>query len=426
MTLTNLALVNAKPREKDYKLADGKGLFLLVKANGSKYWRWSYRFGGKQKTMAMGVYPEATAKSVRDKRDVLRLVLSEGDDPADHRRKVKQAKIEEIERGILFTDVIDKWFAAWETEYSGKTIIRNRGIINLWIKPYLENVPAKDVDAVWVLGLIRRLENIDKRPTAHKAYTILKKIFAYSIAEPTIPIDRNWAMDIGELRKPLAESHYAALISPQDVGKLMHSIATSSSFWLTKLAMRLSLHWFIRPGELRTLKWDDINWDLQCVQIDADSMKKTKTVQEHWVPLSRQAMEMLLFIKHNGYASVFVFPSSRNLSRPISENTVNVALKGMGYKGKQTAHGLRATARTLLEEELGENALHIEHQLAHVVRDTNGRAYNRTTMLSERREMLQRWSDYLDDIEYKATHGIPIKTKYESSLQGNPNEKDTT
>lgn len=416
MALTNMEIANAKPRETDYKLSDGKGLYLLVKKNGSKYWRWSYRFNKKQKTMAMGIYPEVGAKDARTKRDDLRLVLADGHDPSEHLKEIKRQRIAEEQSGLLFNDVIDDWFKDWEKEYSGKTIVRNQGIVDNWIKPFVKDVSAKDINANHVLEIIQRLETLEKRPTAHKAYTILRKIFAYSIARPDVPIDRNWALDINELRKPLPESHYAAMITPKEIGDLLHAIATSSASWLTKLAMRLSLHWFVRPGELRNLKWDDINWDMQCVQIEAEDMKKTKTVQEHWVPLSSQAVEMLKFIKHNGYASVFVFPSVRSVMRPISENTVNTALKKMGYKGKQTAHGLRATARTLLEEELSENPLHIEHQLAHVVRDANGRAYNRTTMLDERRAMLQRWSDYLDELEYKATHGIEIKSKYEISV----------
>lgn len=416
MTLTVMALTNLKPKDKDYKISDGKGLFLLVKINGSKYWRWSYRFDGKQKTMAFGVYPEVSLKAAREKHSELRLVLAKGFDPQLYTKNIKLERAQDARKGVMFNDLLDVWFDHQKTELSEKSIKRDLGIINLWIKPFTLDIEARQINATHVLGLIKRLENADKRPTAHKLYTILKKFFAYCIAEPTIPIDRNWAIDIGSLKKPLLESHYAAMVTPKEIGSLLHSIATCSSFWLTKLAMRLSLHWFIRPGELRKLKWEDINWDMQCVQIDADDMKKTKTVQEHWVPLTKQTKEMLLFIKHNGYASVFVFPSVRNVGNPISENTVNVAIKKMGFKGKQTAHGLRATARTLLEEELGENPTYVEHQLAHVVRDANGRAYNRTTMLDERRAMLQRWSDYLDTLEYKATHGIEIKSKYEESL----------
>jgi len=416
MALTNMELINAKPRDKDYKMSDGKGLFILIKTNGSKYWRWNYRYDGKQKTMALGVFPEMGAKLVREKHTQLRMVLEEGFDPHLHVKQVKLARVKESQKGVMFNEVLETWFADWKTDYKYNSIKRNRGIIDNWIKPFCLNLQAKDMDAAHVLSLIKRLEAIDKRPTAHKLYTVLKKMFAWCIAEPSIPIDRNWAMDIGELRKPLLESHYAAMVTPKEIGGLLHSIATSSSFWLTKIAMRLSLHWFVRPGELRKLKWDNINWDMNCIRIDSEDMKKTKTVQEHWIPISTQALDMLQFIKHNGYASVFVFPSSRNLSNPISENTVNVAIKKMGFKGKQTAHGLRATARTLLEEELGENATFVEHQLAHVVRDANGRAYNRTTMLDERRAMLQRWSDYLDQLEYKATHGIEIKSKYETSI----------
>lgn len=416
MPLTNLALANATPRDKDYKLSDGKGLYLLVKKSGSKYWRWAYRYDGKQRTMALGVYPEVSAKTVRERHTELRVVLATGSDPQEHTKQVKLDKVKQNETGVMFNDVLDTWFEDWKTEYHGKTIVRNSGIIENWIKPFTIDLQAKDMNGTVVIGLIRRLEALDKRPTAHKIYTILKQMFAWCIAEPSIPIDRNWAMDIGELRKPLLESHYAAMVTPKEIGVLLKTIGASNSFWLTKLAMRLSLHWFIRPGELRNLKWSDVNWDMECVQIDAGDMKKTKTVQEHWVPLTKQTKDMLLFIKHNGYASVFVFPSVRSLRKPISENTVNTALKTMGFKGKQTAHGLRATARTLLEEELGENALYVEHQLAHVVRDANGRAYNRTTMLDERREMLQRWSDYLDELEYKSVHGIDIKSKYETAL----------
>lgn len=416
MALTNMELSTAKPKDKDYKLTDGKGLYLLVNKNGRKYWRWNYRFDNKQKTMAFGVYPEITAKAAREKRDKLRLILAEGDDPKLHIENEKQLKLEKAQEGILFGEVLDAWFNEWKTEYKANTIKRNGSIIDIWLKPYIGHIPAKQINANDILGVIRRLENLEQRPTAHKAFTILKKTFSYAIADPALPIDRNWAVDIGELKKPLLESHYAAMITPKEVGQLLHNIATSSSAWLTKLAMRLSLHWFIRPGELRNLYWTDINWEMSCVQISADKLKKTKTVQEHWIPLSKQAKKMLEFIQHNGYKSELVFPSNRNLTKPISENTVNTALSNMGYKGVQTAHGLRATARTLLEEELNENPLYVEHQLAHVVRDANGRAYNRTTMLDERRAMLQRWSDYLDELEHKATRGIEIKSKYETSL----------
>jgi integrase len=416
MALTDMALANAKPKEKDYKLSDSKGLYCLVKTNKAKYWRWAYRYNNKQKTMAFGVYPEVTIKMARDKRDAARLILIGGDDPQEHLKETKLKRIEEIALTLPIRDVIDKFFIYYSDGKDFKTINKAEGLLRNWVKPVIGNIECGNIKAQDVLGLIRKIEEQGKRPTAHKVAALLNGFFAYCIADPDVPIDRNWLNDIKTLIKPAPEKHHPALITPKEVGRLLCDMDSSKSYWLTRIAMKLSIHWFIRPGELRTIKWDNVNWDLNCIQIDKEVMKKTSTNQDHWIPMSTQAKEMLVFIKQNNRPSEYVFPSIRSLLKPMSENTVNSAIRCMGYVGKQTAHGLRATARTLLDEELSQNPEYIEHQLAHKVKDANGRAYNRTTKLDERRVMLQLWSDYLDELESKTKQGIVIKSKYETSL----------
>ncbi|OFA33332.1 hypothetical protein BAE46_01060 [Glaciecola punicea] len=416
MALTNMAILNAKPDVKDYKLSDGKSLHLLVKKSGSKYWRWSYRYDGKQKTLAIGVYPEVSIKVARDKVDRLRVVLSDGLDPSQYVNDIKKKHIAASYKGMSVSDALSMFFKEYCVDKDDKSIRGIDGLIRNWIKPAIGNVACVDINAQDVLGIVRGIEKKDMRPTAHKVATLLKQFFAFCIAEPTIQIDRNWMLDVISLLKPLPESHHPALITPTDVAQLLGDIDGSKSYWTTKIAIRLSINWFVRPGELRKLLWQDINWAMECVQISKSEMKKTSSSQDHWIPFTRQTKEMLQFLLDNNRTSAFVFPSIRNLHKPMSENTVNGAIRNMGYQGKQTAHGLRATARTLLDEELKQNPNYIEHQLAHRVKDANGRAYNRTTQLNERRVMLQLWSDYLDELEYKAKNGIEVKSAYEQAI----------
>lgn len=430
MALTGLTVSNAKPKDKDYKLSDGRGLYLLIKKNGSKYWRWSYRFMDKQKTMALGVFPDVTLKDARDLVSHYREVRESGKDPVIVARIDKQEREKDFahQMGITFGEVIDAWFEyrkKGRNAYDERTIKRNGGIIDNWLKPALGQLPASKVTATEVLTTLKLIEAQKKHSTASKAKAILSMVFSYGIAEPSIPIERNWTLDINGLLEGESTSHYAAMITPKEVGELLKAISVNNSHWLTKLAMRLSMHWFIRPGELRRLKWSNVNWASNMIQIEAKDMKTTATTIDLWVPFSKQAKQMLEFIHKNGRTSEYVFPSVRNLSKPMSENTINSALRSMGFKGKQTAHGLRATARTLLAEELKESVDFVEQQLGHVVRDANGRAYNRTTLIEERSQMLQRWSDYLDDLEYKAVHGLEIKSRYEELIekQGVVNEQ---
>jgi len=390
--LTDPKCKNAKPKEKAYKLADEKGLYLEVMPNGAKYWRMKYRFGGKEKRLAFGVYPEIGLGKARTKRDDARKLLADGADPGETRKAMKAAQIADAE---TFEVVAREWFAknaaSW-VENHGNRIIRR---LERDIFPWLGNAPIRGIDAPKLLGALRRIEERGAVETAHRALQNCGQIFRYAIA--TGRAERDISADLRGALPPVKGGHFAAVTDPKQVAELLRAIDAYQGTFTVQCALKLAPLFFVRPGELRQAEWRD--FDLEAAEW---RYNVTKTDTAHIVPLATQAVAILQELRAATGHGRYVFPSARtpNGSRPMSDVALLAALRRMGFdKEEASVHGFRALARTILDEVLGFRPDFIEHQLAHSVRDPNGRAYNRTAHLSERRKMMQSWADYLDSLK---------------------------
>ena len=404
MPLTDKQVKATQPAEKDYKLSDEKGMFLHVTKSGARYWRLKYRYQGKEKLLALGVYPEISLKQARQRRDEARQLLSEGIDPSAKKHADKHTA-ETINQNS-FELIAREWF---KVKLTDKTEGHQRRVLRALeqdLFPSLGKHPISQITAPQLLDTLRKIEERGAVETAHRSKQITGQIFRYAIA--TGRTDRDISADLKGALTPPKKKHFAALTEPRDVGRLMLAIDQFPGTPVVKAALQLSALWFCRPGELRHLEWNQINWDERRIEITAE-----KTHQAHIIPLSKQAIAILEALHPLTSRSRYVFPSARGASRPLSENAVRVALRSMGYdNNSHTPHGFRATARTLLDEVLNYRVEWIEQQLAHAVKDANGRAYNRTKHLTQRTEMMQKWADYLDQLRIQAASGNVITATF--------------
>lgn len=397
MPLTDTAIRQAKPTDKPVKLTDGGGMHLLVKPAG-RYWRMDYRFEGKRKTLALGVYPDVTLKQAREKREEAKRLLAQGVDPVKF-KKVASIRDTVSDATVLFENVSREWFIkhepTWAKGHSDKIIQR----LERDVFPWLGNRPVHTITSQDLLACIRRIEARGTIDTAHRALQNAGQIFRYAIA--TGRAERNPSADLRGALPPARGGHFAAITDPVGFAQLLRAIETYQGFLPVRCALRLLPMVFVRPGELRMAEWSEFNLEAAEWSIPGARMKSG---QPHIVPLSTQAISILKDLHPFSGRGQFVFPTPRNKNAPVSNMAFNAALKAIGYSGKEmTAHGFRATARTLLDEVLGFKVELIEHQLAHAVRDPLGRAYNRTTHLPERRRMMQSWADYLDGLRGDVT-----------------------
>ncbi len=396
MALTGTATRTAKPKAKQYKLADEKGMFLLVTPSGGKWWRLKYRFGGKEKLLALGTYPDVSLKAARERRDEARTLIAEGVDPGEHRKAVKAAK---HERGANSFEVVAReWYAKhspnWAKTHASRTINR----LEKDVFPWIGGKAIADIEAPELLTMARRVEDRGALETAHRILSICGQVFRYAVA--TGRAKRDPTRDLRGALPPYKSTHFAAVTEPDKLAELLRIMDGYEGTLTVRCALRLAPLVFVRPGELRQAQWTDIDLDAAEWRYHV-----TKTGTQHIVPLSRQAVEILREVQPLTGRGRYVFPSARNPrgDRAMSENTVNGAMRRLGIpKEEMSGHGFRAAARTILDEVLGFRPDFIEHQLAHSVRDPNGRAYNRTAHLPERRKMMQTWADYLDAIKVGA------------------------
>ncbi|RUR09713.1 tyrosine-type recombinase/integrase [Legionella septentrionalis] len=391
MALNHTKIINAKPREKAYKLADEKGLFLYVTPKGGMYWRMKYRFGGKEKLLALGVYPDVSLAKARNDRDDARKLLADNIDPGEHRKVMKQ--VESDRSSNSFEIIAREWFVKyssnWVKSHSDKIIQRfERDIF-----PWIGKKPITDVTPPVLLSVIRRIEERGALETAHRALSNCGQVFRYGIA--TGRAERDSSQDLKGALPPVKTKHFSAQTDPKRFGDLLRIFDDYQGSLIVRSALRLAPLFFVRPGELRHAKWEDIDFDKA-----QWSFIVTKTNTPHIVPLANQAIKVLTELQPLTKSSPYVFPSARSNSRPMSDNAILAALRRLGIsKEELSGHGFRATARTLLDEVLNVRPDIIEHQLAHAVRDPNGRAYNRTAHLAERKKMMQDWADYLDSLK---------------------------
>lgn len=398
MPLTDLKCRSFKPTVSDYSVADEKGLCLLVKHTGGKLWRFNYRFGGKRKTLSMGVYSETSLKMAREKRDEARQMILSGIDPSANRKAEKTAQIGEAKNSfnIITREWLDKMKSQWAESHYSKIEAR----LKKDILPWLGNRPITDIKAMDILESLQRIESRGAVETANRTRETISQIFRYAIA--TGRAERNPAPDlIGALLRP-QEKHMAAITEPLKVGELLRQMDAYTGTFIVRCALQLAPLVFVRPGELRQAQWKDIN-----LETAEWRFKASKTHQDHIVPLSRQAVDILKTVyPYTGHGH-YVFPSHRSDDRPMSNNAVLSAFRRMGIAIEEmSGHGFRAMARTLLAERLRFPDNIIEHQLAHQVRDVHGRAYNRTKFLDDRKKMMQDWANYLDNLR-KGQDALP-------------------
>ncbi len=395
MPLTDTAIRGLKATAKTRKVSDSGGLYLEISPAGGRWWRWKYRFAGKEKRLSFGVYPAVSLREARDARDAARKMLLRGIDPSADR---KAAKLEKIDRAANdFESVTREWFGknspGWVESHSSR-ILR---LFERDIFPYIGKMAISEVGAPVLLSVARRIEPRSLE-TAHRAISNCGLVFRYAIA--TARCDRDPSTDLRGALPRVQGKHFAATVEPRRLGEILRAMDGYSGTLTVSSALRLAPLVFVRPGELRHARWSD--FDLEKAEW---SYLVTKTKTPHIVPLSRQALSILRELEpvtRTGEAA-FVFPGARSKKRPMSDNAILVAMRNLEIgKEEMTGHGLRAVARTILDEVLGIRPDFIEHQLAHSVRDPNGRAYNRTAHLVERHKMMQAWADHLDKLKAPA------------------------
>ena len=396
MLLTHTKIQHAKPGKRAVRLFDGRGLYLEIAPAGSRWWRFKYRFAGKEKRISLGVYPDVGLKQARDKREEARRQVAAGIDPSEARKQTKQALIENSVN--TFEAIAREWFEKhspnWEASYSVKLLAR----LEANIFPWIGRSPIVAIKAPELLSILRRVESRGALETAHRLLNYCGSIFRYAIA--TGRAERDVAADLRGALPPSIPQHHASITEPQGVAGLLRAIDGYRGSDVTRAALRLAPLVFVRPGELRKAEWTEIDLEASEWRIPAERMKMRS---KHIVPLSRQAVAILKDLKPLTGKGRFVFPGERSRARPMSENTVNGGLRRLGYTGSEmTGHGFRSMASTLLNEQ-GWDRDAIERQLAHSERNSIRAAYNFAEHLPERRRMMQAWADYLQSL----TAGAP-------------------
>lgn len=392
MALTDTAIRNSKPTDKAFKLYDEKGLYMIINPNGGKWWRFKYRFNDKEKTLSLGTYPEIKLAGARARRDEARELVANDVDPSVSRKAEKQAKSGNILNS--FEVIAREWLT---TKMKGKSEGYQLNVLRrfeLYLFPWIGKRPISELSAPDLLDAVRRIEKLNKVETAYRTLQAAGQVFRYAVQ--TGRALRDVTGDLKGALTPSVTKHMPAFTEPEQVAELMRAIDGFTGTLTVQTALRLAPLVFVRPSELRKAKWSDM--DLKAGEWRY-FVSKTKT--EHIVPLSTQAIELLENIQPYSGMAEFVFQGGHNPDKAMSEAAINAALRRMGYDTKTqiTGHGFRAMARTILHERLNMDPNIIEHQLAHAVPDALGSAYNRTKFLEQRKIMMQKWADYLDELK---------------------------
>lgn len=390
MPLTNAAIQNAKPEKTKRRLYDERGLYLEIAPSGGKWWRFKYRFP-KEKRISLGVYPDVSLRDARERRDEARRLVASGVDPGEHR---KAAKLSAAGRAADSFEIVTR---EWYAKYSPGWVYAHKSrILRLFerdIFPHIGGRAIAEITAPDILAVARRIEG-RALETAHRAIQNCGQVFRYAVATGRAARDPT-----GDLRGALPpkrdKKHFAATIEPKRLGAILLALDGYEGTPTVEAALQLAPRLFVRPGELRHMEWAAIDWKAAKWEFFV-----TKTKTWHIVPLARQSLEILRELHKFTGTGRFAMPSALTAARPMSDNAVLTAMRRLAItKEEMSGHGFRAVARTILDEVLGVRVDYIEHQLAHAVKDPNGRAYNRTTHLEERRKMMQLWADHLDSLK---------------------------
>lgn len=394
LSLSEVQIRNAKPKSKQYTMFDGGGLYILIKPNGSKMWRLKYRFNGRERLMAVGGYPEVGLKDARAIREEARKKIANNIDPVQERLENERSNSKENS----FEFVAREWLLNKGKLLTPGHSKRMERQLETNVFPWLGKQNITKISSADILKILRKIEARGAAETAHRVKSIISRVFRYAGATDRVQQDPCWSLK--EALVPVKKQHLAAITKPEEFGLLLRSIDNYAGGEIVRAALKLAPLFFVRPGELRTMKWSDVDLEKAEWHFIAS---KTKT--EHIVPLSKQAITILKDIQSLTGRGKYVLPNPRAIdcSRPLSNNAILAALRNLGYsKENMTGHGFRAAARTMLDEQLHFRPDLIEAQLAHTVRDPLGRAYNRTQYIKERHEMMQAWSDYLDQLRIEA------------------------
>ncbi|MEO8315739.1 MAG: integrase arm-type DNA-binding domain-containing protein [Pseudomonadota bacterium] len=385
--LTETTIKAVRPQERPYKLTDERGLMLLVNPNGSRWWRLRFRYQGREQMLSLGVYPDVSLKRAREKRDEARSLLADGVNPAAKRTAERAAGAD------TFEAVGREWFAKQEPNWAPSHSVKILARLEQDLFPWLGSRPVGSIKAAELLTTLRRIESRGALDTAHRAHQNSGQIFRYAVA--TGRAERDPSGDLRGALAPAKPSHYPTITDPEKIGVLLRAIDGYTGSQLVRNALKLAPLVFVRPGELRAAEWAEFDLKKQEWRIRAERMKARV---QHIVPLSRQAIAVLEELQPLTGDTRYLFPSIRTWIKPMSENTVNAALRGLGFsRNELTAHGFRSMASTLLNEQ-GWHRDAIERQLAHGERDQVRAAYNYAEHLPERRKMMQSWADYLDGL----------------------------
>lgn len=411
MSLSDAEIRQAKAREKPYKLGDSGGLYLQIMPNGAKHWRLKYRVHGKEKKLAIGTYPATSLKMARERRDAARAELAEGKDPSrEKQRRDIQAK---ADAGNTFALIAAEFIAHRKADgrqaWAPATAAKNEWLI-AQLAPTLGPLPITDIEPPEVLHAVRKIEARGNLESARRALQLASGVFRYAVATARLRSDPTRDLK-GALRSPEV-THRAAILDPVKLGELLRAIAGYGGHYTTKFALELAPHVFVRPGELRQAQWSEFDFEKAVWSIPAE---RTKMRKPHHVPLSRQSVDILKRLHAVRTAGSYVFPSGRTPKRPMSENTLNAALRRLGFTSDEvSAHGFRSTASTMLNEaqdpKTGRplwSADAIEKALAHGDADKVRAAYHRGQHWAERVDMAQWWSDHLDTLR-KGADVVPF------------------
>lgn len=402
--LTDKKIRSLRPAEKPYRAFDSGGLYLQVSPTGGRWWRFKYRFAGREKLLALGTYPDTSLKLARNKRDDARTLLAQDIDPAVRRDEEKAA------RANTFDHISEEWLEAGCPGGKNRrlklvTVDQLRQRSDKYLQPTLGKLPMDAITIAQLRSIILKIQQAGCIETAHRVRALAERIFQFAIA--TGRAERNIAADLRGTLQVVETTHFAALTDPKDVGRLLRSIDCYEGQPAVQYALRLAPHVFVRPGELRAAAWEEMDLPKSVWVIPANRMKMNRP---HTVPLSMQAVRILKNLRSEVPGSELLFPGLRSKKRPISDNSLNAALRRMDYsKTQMTAHGFRTMASTNLHE-LGFNSADIELQLAHLDQNRVRGIYNKAERLPERQRMMQAWSDYLDALRAdKGKYVVPMK-----------------
>ena len=403
MDLSHTQISHAKPRDKLYRLFDGEGLFIEITPHGSKRWRVKYHFQGRERRLSLGLFPEVSLAKARERLANVRSQVREGRDPALARQAAETLAVLDTQQ--TFEGIAREWYAkfspAWAESHGGKLIRR----MEMFVFPWIGAQPMRQIQPLELLACIRRIEKDGSNETAHRTLQVCGRVLRYAVA--TGRADRDFTRDLTGALAPVKKSRRAAIIDPKAIGALLRAIDGYDGGFVTRCALKFAPLVFVRPGELRAAEWCEFDLEKPEWRIPGPRMKMRTP---HVVPLSHQAVALLKELQPLSGRSSYVFPSERTFDRPMSDNTLNAALRRLGYASHViTPHGFRAMASTILNEQ-GWNRDAIERQLAHIEGNDVRAAYNYADYLTERRQMMQAWADYLDSL-FRAAQSAPVIPK---------------